>query len=214
MLKSEAYKKFKKFLFNGELRPGQMFSQRELCEIIGISIAPLRDALHEIQNEGLIELIPNRGVKIILVNDKFVIESFQIRKFLEVGAIREIIKKKIPDIFIEIKQEMNDIKKSSKVCIDSQLLKRALEIDEFFHKSLVRNLNNSLLLNLHEKVYDRVKLIKKNIRYTSERLVLAMNEHIKIIEDMNGEQKYNSILSLELHLSIAENNFLIGDQEI
>ena len=69
-------------------------------------------------------------------------------------------------------------------------------------------------LNLHEKVYDRVKLIKKNIRYTSERLVPAMNEHIKIIEDMNGEQKDNSILSLELHLSIAENNFLIGDQEI
>ena len=41
-----------------------------------------------------------------------------------------------------------------------------------------------------------------------------MNEHIKIIEDMNGEQKDNSILSLELHLSIAENNFLIGDQKI
>ena len=48
-------------VYDGDLKPGDKVPERLLCETLGISRTPLREALKVLASEGVLELLPNRG---------------------------------------------------------------------------------------------------------------------------------------------------------
>ncbi len=54
----------RRFIVEGVLEPGKKLNERELCETLGISRTPLREALKVLAAEGLIEISPNRGASV------------------------------------------------------------------------------------------------------------------------------------------------------
>ena len=64
MLREKAYARFQLRLFDGDLKPGQFVSQRELCAVVDMKIGPVRDALKQLQAEALVKVIPQRGIQI------------------------------------------------------------------------------------------------------------------------------------------------------
>ncbi len=208
MLKTAAYKKFKELILNGSLSPGNMFSQRELCERMGVSLAPLRDALQELSNEGLVEQIPKRGIRITNINNRFIEESCEIRKYLELGACRDVILKKKDAELSGIRIEMERIILFSEEGITKELLQAAEKADGQFHVNLVKSTQNGLLINFHERVYDRIKIIKKNIRYSPREMVPLMRTHIEIITMIENHDLHSALDLLETHLNESMHNFL------
>ncbi|MEH6726120.1 MAG: GntR family transcriptional regulator, partial [Hyphomicrobiales bacterium] len=63
-LRNAAYHAFIDHLFSGDIRPGSMVSQRELCEILDIPLNPMREALKRLEAENFVKLIPQRGIQI------------------------------------------------------------------------------------------------------------------------------------------------------
>ncbi|MCG8562212.1 MAG: GntR family transcriptional regulator, partial [Hyphomicrobiales bacterium] len=58
MMRMDAYRQFKSLLFSGDLRPGQFVSQRELAELIGVPLNPIREAIRQLECERLINVYP------------------------------------------------------------------------------------------------------------------------------------------------------------
>ncbi|MCA3846812.1 MAG: GntR family transcriptional regulator, partial [Burkholderia sp.] len=54
----------RKFIVEGVLTPGMRLNERELCETLGISRTPLREAFKVLASEGLLVLSPNRGASV------------------------------------------------------------------------------------------------------------------------------------------------------
>lgn len=67
----------------GELEPGERLVERVLCERIGVSRTSLREALRELENEGLVTTLPNRGLIISTLDPKAAKNVFDIRASLE-----------------------------------------------------------------------------------------------------------------------------------
>jgi DNA-binding GntR family transcriptional regulator len=70
-------------IVEGVLAPGTKLNEREVCERLGISRTPLREAMKVLASEGLIEIIPNRGAFVSKMNDTEIWETFEMMSGLE-----------------------------------------------------------------------------------------------------------------------------------
>ncbi|MEQ6888911.1 GntR family transcriptional regulator [Halomonas sp. CS7] len=73
----------REMVLEGELTPGSRISEKRLCESFEVSRTPLREALKVLANEGLVELLPNRGAKVTEVDPREVADLFEVMVELE-----------------------------------------------------------------------------------------------------------------------------------
>lgn len=74
------------FITEGVLPPGKKLNERELCETLGISRTPLREALKVLAGEGLIEIAPNRGASVARMGEREIRETFELISGIEAFA--------------------------------------------------------------------------------------------------------------------------------
>jgi len=71
------------FIVEGVLAPGSKLNERELCETLGISRTPLREALKVLCSEGLIDIQPNRGASVATLSEEEARDMFELMGALE-----------------------------------------------------------------------------------------------------------------------------------
>src|SRR5882757_1846175 len=71
------------FIVEGLLAPGVKLNERTLCETLGISRTPLREALKVLAAEGLIDILPNRGARVRQLGKRDLEELFDVMAGLE-----------------------------------------------------------------------------------------------------------------------------------
>lgn len=96
-------------IVTGEWKPGQRLVERELCERTGASRSSVREALRQLESEGLVTVVPNRGPIVSTLSEqevkdiyelRIVLDSFMIQRFCEVASDEEIAE--VRDCFAEI----------------------------------------------------------------------------------------------------------------
>src|SRR6478672_5376566 len=71
------------FIVEGVLKAGTKLNERELCETLGISRTPLREAMKVLAAEGLIDIFPNRGAFVSRMSETEIRETFEVMSGLE-----------------------------------------------------------------------------------------------------------------------------------
>ena len=72
----------------GRFLPGDRLVERELCELLGVSRTCLREALRELENDGIVTSLPNRGVVVSTIGARDAREIYEMRAVLE-GLLAE-----------------------------------------------------------------------------------------------------------------------------
>ena len=78
-------------IVSGELRPGQRVAQEDVAERLGVSIAPVREALRVLEQEGQVTYRPRRGYIVTELNVADVEEIYELRRMLEERAVRHAL---------------------------------------------------------------------------------------------------------------------------
>src|SRR5579862_6729020 len=86
-LREEAVEVLRAAILGGELEPGSIHSAVGLAELMGVSPTPVREAMLELARSGLVEVLPNRGFRVTVVDDRDLDEIAELRKLLEVPAL-------------------------------------------------------------------------------------------------------------------------------
>jgi len=82
-LTDQVYDQMIQLFIRGELRPGAVLSERQLCERLDASRTPIREALGRLEAEGLVNKEPNRGVTVKPFSTEIFLDMLKVRSLLE-----------------------------------------------------------------------------------------------------------------------------------
>ena len=81
---------------SGELAPGEVYSAPSLAERFGVSATPVREAMLDLVKEGLVEVVPNKGFRVVRLSAAELDELTEIRMLLEVPTVRRLAEVGVP----------------------------------------------------------------------------------------------------------------------
>ncbi len=171
-------KELRTAIFTGDINTGDRLIENNIATAMGVSRTPVREALRQLESEGLAVNIPRKGtiVKGICIEDA--IEIYDIREVLEGLAVRGAC---MHISRIEIR-ELREIIENMKKLIDTNEEKEYVEVHNRFNKIILDACHNKRLISQMEYIYEYLQSLRKISLMTKERKLDALKEHIEIVD--------------------------------
>jgi DNA-binding GntR family transcriptional regulator len=192
---TKAYEYIKEAIIEGKLEKS-FLSEQEIGTHLGCSRTPVREAIRQLQKEGYVNFIPNRGVTVMELSLKDIFEIFQIREALE-PFVAKIACKKIPPEVIEFfDKDMRDTTKSLEQLIFSY---------NQLHGEILKWAGNERINYILKTFSDQIKRIYKVADKIPGRLELSHQQHLIIFEALKARDEFLMERAVREHiLSIKE----------
>jgi DNA-binding GntR family transcriptional regulator len=186
-------------ILTGELKPGEALVETDLATQLGISRAPLREALQQLSAEGLIETIAYHGSRVKELTRKDVEELYSLRTVYETFAARRIIAHGSADAV----KRLHDIYEQMLAASTAGDIRLLSLIDRNFHDAIIELSDHSLLRSSWSHVSLRVRQVMalSNRRMTSMNII-AQN-HLRIVEAIGSGDVDLTVRLLEEHIASA-----------
>jgi len=143
-LKDNVTDVLRKLLIDGVLAPGTEFNQVQIAEQLGVSRGTIREAMAKLEQEGLLQNVPYKGVTVTPLTRKYVQELYSVRIALELLALDHSVER-ITDAEID---ELSRIVDEMREAARNGDLSGLVEIDLRFHEYLLGRADHELVLAL------------------------------------------------------------------
>ena len=126
----------------GELLPGDQVNQAQIAEQLGVSRGPVREALGQLEEEGLIRNIPYKGTFVTEITVEYIAELYSIRRVLETFAVRQAAE----HATLEDLDELRAVVRQMYTAAGDDDMTRMGNLDIEFHGLLCRSSHHRLLI--------------------------------------------------------------------
>jgi DNA-binding GntR family transcriptional regulator len=140
-------------IVTGRLRPGEALTETRLAEQLGVSRAPIREAIQDLENDGLVETTPYRGKRVKPLTVREVSEIREMRQLFEVTAVRRIVGR---GVAVDVLWAPCRAMEAAAASGDRDAL---IAADEAFHRTLIQLSDHRLLAQLWAGLYLRIHQI-------------------------------------------------------
>ena len=190
-------------IFEGKYTSNDQIKENCLAQELGISRAPVREAMKQLEREGVLYFIPNKGSFLVEITKKDRAEIFQIRVSLESDIIRILIEenrlttkdfKKLEKMFLE----MSRVARSDKEYIRKVI--EIIKIDFEFHKYLWRKSESKHRCSILETLVFQLKMAMIHDTQLSNDLEESVLQHLDIIEALKSRNIDLAIMQLKNHI--------------
>ncbi len=197
LLSQSVYEYVLDLIMSKELTPGEKISESEIAEKYGISRTPVRDALRQLQNEGVITLFPNRFAQVSEYTEQDIQEVGYMRLALDQLAVRLALRY----------GSFNDFKELERIASDclaayhegDQRLRT--ELDAKFHQTLSSISKNSLLDKFQNEINIRVQFILIFYRDEHQNDERHLTQHMDIVDALKQHDEEKLLALVHAHLA-------------
>jgi DNA-binding GntR family transcriptional regulator len=179
-LHGEILGRLRDYLVEGNIPDGNRIPERQLCEMLGISRTPLREALKVLASEGLVDLLPNRGARVRHLSGQELGELFDIMGGLE-GLAGRLACENITD------EEIAEIERLHYQMYGFYLhrdMHGYFNVNQLIHQKIVDASRNITLRETYANFAGRIRRVRYSANFARkrERWGEAMREHETILE--------------------------------
>jgi DNA-binding GntR family transcriptional regulator len=143
-LRKDVAEVLRQAIIDGSLPSGAELNQAQIAEKLGISRGPVREALGQLEQEGLIRNVPYKGVYVTELTDKTIEELYSIRSVLEIFALTRGMERLKPENLEHMRQIVEEMRKMARAQDAEQLV----NLDLQFHQYIVEKADHELLMHL------------------------------------------------------------------
>jgi DNA-binding GntR family transcriptional regulator len=179
-LHDETLTRLRDHIVEGNIPDGARVPERQLCEMLGISRTPLREALKVLASEGLVELLPNRGARVRQLSEHDLDELFDVMGGLE-GLAGRLACENITDAGIAEIERLHYEMYGFYLHRD---MHGYFRVNQLIHQKIVEASGNATLLGAYANFAGRIRRVRYSANFARkrDRWGEAMREHEAILE--------------------------------
>ena len=199
-LRDVVFKTIRQAILTGELKPGERLMEIHLANKLGVSRTPIREAIRQLELEGLVIMVPRKGAQVASITEKSMTDVLEVRLALEKLAVELACKR----ISYSQKDELKEALEGFETAVGNRDASEIAKADEAFHNAIFSATGNmrlgQMVNNLAEQMYRyRFEYIKDE--GGRERLV---EEHKRI---------YDAVIKGDIETATKEISVHIKNQE-
>ena len=194
---SSLFSELQKDILQGRMKPGEKLTEQRICSEYKVSRTPVREALKQLEMEGLIETIPNRGAFVVGFSEQDIHDIYELRKIYEMQAVRWAIERITDEEFDALEEtfefmEFYTMKKD---------VEKMLNINTGFHQLIYTGAHNRLLEHMLSSYQVYLKLSANPKTYDSETyLEDVFLEHKAIFDAFKDKDTEAGVRAMEAHM--------------
>jgi DNA-binding GntR family transcriptional regulator len=189
-------RRLRRMVLEGDLAPGSRISEKQLCAAFEVSRTPLREALKVLANEGLVELLPNRGARVTDVDVQEVMHLFEVMAALE-GLSGNLLATRASDADIA---EIRLLHQRMMTHYRAHERNDYFQLNQRIHRRLTEVAGNSVLLELQSTLTTRITRARYAANMQLGRWQESAQEHAQILEAFERRDGVALSTLMSLHM--------------
>ncbi len=178
LLRTQVYEYLREAMRTGNIRPGMFISINQVVKELGMSRTPLRDALLQLQTEGFVTFLPQRGIRINELSDSELVDIYEMLGALDSRALLSVFDR----IGTKEVSRMKKINERMLRAIHKKEFNRYFELNRDFHDVYLDLSENKPLLNQVNILRQRLFEFGAKGEWLEKVPRLNYTEHLTMIE--------------------------------
>lgn len=178
-----------------ELAPGSVVSENELSSQLDLSRTPVREALIELSKVGIVEILPQKGSRVALIDYNFVEEFCFLRQVLETAVVEMVCDVATDEDILALEENLNQ----QEFYLKNPSPARLLETDDLFHMELFRICKKMQVYKLMSSMSTHFDRVRK-MSLSTVKDIKIVQDHRTIVEAIKAKDKELAKTTLTKHL--------------
>lgn len=172
-LRELALEYLRKSIIDGTLKMGQILSERKISEELGVSKSPVREALAQLRDEGLINIEPQKGARVFSLSDDEVSQICDFRLAIEMAAFELALSRNNK----ALSEDMAQIVKRMITERSRGNEQAYLELDTTFHQIIFEHAGNDYLTASYTRFIGKIAALRTHLSKLPKHTDLSFEEH-------------------------------------
>jgi DNA-binding GntR family transcriptional regulator len=181
------YEILRENIINLNLHPGLSISEKEIATELRVSRTPVREAFVRLAQEELLEVYPQRGTVVALIDSDHVEDARFVREHLEKAIVRLACEQCSPDHLFKLETNLVMFER----CVIDRNYAKLYELDEEFHRSIAGACGKERTWSIIQQMnahLNRIRMLSLASQYNWETILLQHQGILKAITDQNPNQ--------------------------
>lgn len=209
-LRGRVFRQLRNDILSGVYKEHDELREITIGEELGVSRTPVREALRQLELEGLVTIVPNKGAYVTGISRKDVHDIYKIRSMLEGMCARWATKYITPEQI----EELEEVILLSEFHLKRQSGEKALQVSELdgkFHKVLYQASNSRILEHVLSDFHKYVQMARTFSVESKERAEKSIEEHRAILEAIKRKDEDQAESLANAHVMKAMENLHIEE---
>ena len=195
----------REMIISGELEASMLLKQTKLADMLGVSRIPIREALYQLEGEGLVSIETHKGATVTPISASEIAEIFDLRTTLECQLLQQSMKKPSQDHLKEAEKILDQLD----IAIKEQNNRAALgKLNEAFHHQLYRGADLALTLDIVKNLNIKAqRYVRMHITHAGG-YKTAQTEHRALLALVKVGDSKAATVYLKNHLQSAKEGLL------
>lgn len=203
-LSEVAYERILEGLFDRRVQVGAFLSQNELSTLVGVPIAPLRDALRMLEAEGVLTIHPRSGIQFVRPGLELTHATYQFRSIIERAAVRVFAETADEGVLADLMaRHLALIARFEAGAVTPEDLAEVDVLEKLLHNSVIGIMQNPLIDISYRRMMNYLRLLRLDRKFTSPILLRTLREHVEILSACTRRDADAAEAALLAHLQAA-----------
>jgi len=203
-IREKVYEYLREGILNGTIKAGGRLVESDLADNIGTSRTPVREALHTLEREGLVESLHRVGYVVRPISELEVSELCEIRLVLEALALRWALHKDASGL---VRMMRENLSRADKLFADGDM-KAFVEVDEQFHDLISKVADSTRLMEMTNSIRRYMLRYRIQSIYTEGNVRRAIAGHRSVLKAIEDGDKKAAQRALGAHIKQSKKDIL------